>query len=360
MKNTLFKKPAAILIYIMIGAGFLIFMLLIGRGDFAPKKNGFSRKAMPMNIHVLGKIENKKTFLSLAGYHDSTIYLSGNNAGQLFMWDKYLSNPHVLLLRIPPNTKINSRFEMEIDSSGIRLFAGNVPAVYYFKLNGTWFKTVNNLPEVFTRSVSLNPTSFMVRIIHKRGTLYDAVFAKYNAVNNELIYEQGISALNGDLGFSDDGLLCFDMLTKMAVYVELFSNKITAIDTNLKVVYRKHTIDTISSNRANYNSMKLGDKKEFTNTSPKRLINSESYVDRGKLFVKSNLQADNETDNIFSDNSPIDVYSVKDGSYEGSFYLPNDNGKKVLRFQVFHDLLIALYEDHVMTYRLTLNNANVR
>lgn len=358
--NKFYNKPAAILIYILIAAGLLIFTLVLVRGDFIPQKNGFSRKVIQKAIHVLGKIENKNKFLSIAGYRGYTIYLATREPNKLIMVDGTLSKQHVLSLDIPNSPKLNSRFEIEIDSSGIRLFAGNVPALYYFKLDGTLFKTINNLPGVFTRSISVNQASVILRIIQKRGNQFDAVFAKYNSFHNKLTYEQGISAWHGDLGFSTDGLLCFDKLTSLALYIELFSNKVTAIDTNLTLIYKTHTIDTISVNQANYNSMKLGNKTEFTNTSPKRLVNSESCVDEGRLFVKSNLQADNETDDVFSNNAVVDIYSVKNSSYGGSFYIPDDNGKKVLRFRVFRNLLIAIYEHHVITYQLRLPKANVR
>jgi hypothetical protein len=360
MMNKFYNKPAAILIYIMIAAGLLIFMLVIVRGDFIAQKNGFSRKVIQKTIRVLGKIENKNKFLSIVGYHDNTVYLSTKIPNKLVMANSRLSNQHALSLQSPNSRKLSSRFEPEIDSSGIRLFAGNIPAVYYFKPDGTLFKTINNLPGVFTRSISVNQAAFILRIIQKRNGQFDAVFAKYNSLTKELVYEHGISAWHGDLGFSTDGLLSFDKLTGLVLYVELFSNKITAIDTNLRVIYKSHTIDTISFNQANYNSMKLGGKKEFTNISPKRLVNSESCIDRGRLFVQSNLKADNETDETFSDNAVIDVYTVSDGIYKGSFYVPNDNGKKVLRFRVFQDLLVALYDDHVITYGVYLPKASAR
>jgi hypothetical protein len=48
----------------------------------------------------------------------------------------------------------------------------------------------------------------------------------------------------------------------------------------------------------------------------------------------------------------VDIYSLKNGSYKGSFYIPAYNGKKTHQFQVVDQKLVALYGKRVVLYDL--------
>ena len=56
-----------------------------------------------------------------------------------------------------------------------------------------------------------------------------------------------------------------------------------------------------------------------------------------------------------NDASIIDVYRVKDGRYQFSFYLPNVAGKKVNDFKVCGNKLITIYDQYLTVYELDMN-----
>jgi len=66
--------------------------------------------------------------------------------------------------------------------------------------------------------------------------------------------------------------------------------------------------------------------------------------------LRSRLKADNEYELDFNENSIIDIYSLKNGDYKGSFYIPAYKGEKALQFQVIGHQLYALHGKTVLLY----------
>jgi len=349
----MFNRKTKNIIYLfgtLIIPALSIAILFLIKGNFS-YKNGFNRKITPARVVLLSKIKNNNNFTEICGYSKNSIYFANLFPGKIFLTDKNLRGSGTFTVPLH-NNKIASRFETQVDSPEICLFAGNVPAVYLSRTNSPSAVQILYLPAIYGRSVLINAGNLLFRIVQKNKGKLNMVFAAYTLQNQSLQYERGVSELNGDVGFSTDGLLHYDSAVNLAVYVEFYRNRITAFDTNFNVAYRSHTIDTVSRNPTNYNAMKIGGFKEYTNNSPKRLVNLESCVDQGFLYVQSELRADNEQPYNFAKNSVIDIYTVKDGRYRESFYIPEDDGGKLYKFRVFGNLLVVLYKDHIAAYHI--------
>jgi hypothetical protein len=124
------------------------------------------------------------------------------------------------------------------------------------------------------------------------------------------------------------------------------------MDTNLRVSYKARTIDTIS--RVKFSVDYIPSTKSLTFSSPPTFVNKESCVSGNYLFVNSALRADNDESAIYDIGSPIDVYSLIDGKYLLSFYLPDYKKSKIRDFRVFGNTLIALYDHYAYTYKLNI------
>ncbi len=70
----------------------------------------------------------------------------------------------------------------------------------------------------------------------------------------------------------------------------------------------------------------------MTMSSPPLVVNKSAVVDDGHLFVHSNLMANNEASKAFDEASVIDVYSLTDGAYKFSFYIPDYQSHKASSF----------------------------
>jgi hypothetical protein len=310
----------------------------------APAKNGFRRRLLPGRLTIAARLPNTGGIIAPAEVAGSGLVFFTERPGWLLRTGPLLERPRSLRLPVPPARKLSSRFTVQTDSAAAYLFAGNVPAIYRFGLRSPGAFQTYPLPAVFTAGLWCRGR-FLLRILQKRGKGFDAVFAAYDPATRGVRYEQGLSARRGDLGFSSDGMLRYDAGAGLAVFVEFYTNRVTVFDPELRLRYRAHTIDTVSRNRAEYH--RLG--TAFTNTSPRRLINSQCCTDNGTLFVQSELQADNED---LAGRAVIDRYDLRTGGYRGSFYVPASHGDRPWRFRVRGNRLIAVYPREIVVYRL--------
>ncbi|HMR19632.1 MAG TPA: hypothetical protein PKA53_10070, partial [Sphingobacterium sp.] len=77
-------------------------------------------------------------------------------------------------------------------------------------------------------------------------------------------------------------------------------------------------------------------------------------VYKGYLFVHSNIRARNDKAKDFLGAATIDVYDLQKPGYAYSFYLPSFQGKKPKDFIVLRNMIVALYDRHVIKYSLRL------
>ncbi len=138
-------------------------------------------------------------------------------------------------------------------------------------------------------------------------------------------------------GFQTDGMLNFDTATNQACYSYYYQNGFICMDTNLNLTLKARTIDTITHREIKVTRVR----SSLTMKQPPQYVNLAASVFAGKLFLQSMLKGDNEYELDFNENSVVDIYSLKNGSYKGSFYLPAYKGKKTHQFQVIDQKLVC-------------------
>jgi hypothetical protein len=85
---------------------------------------------------------------------------------------------------------------------------------------------------------------------------------------------------------------------------------------------------------------------------PPQMVNRIGAVWNGKLYLESMLKADNELPLDFAENTVIDAYSVTNGNYIASFYIPPYKGNKLYMFSIINKKLYAIYGKAVVVYDL--------
>lgn len=150
-------------------------------------------------------------------------------------------------------------------------------------------------------------------------------------------------------------MLAYNKDSKRLFYVEHYTNNIYCIDTNLNLIYHSNTIDTTTTSDLNVKTIMLGEYHKITPTAPSFVVNRYVFASKDYLFIMSGLKSDNESVLGFKNNSPVDVYSSTTGKYLKSFQLPDLKGKKATSISISNDILVALYNDCISTYKLDLN-----
>src|SRR5262249_2111967 len=150
--------------------------------------------------------------------------------------------------------------------------------------------------------------------------------------------------------FCTDGSLLAQADSNRLIYVYNYRNQWICLDTNLNIRYKARTIDTNS--RVKFTVGSIPSQHAITMSSPPTFVNQQSCISGNSLFIHSALQADNDESDVYSISSPIDVYSLVDGKYLLSFYLPDYRKHKIRDFRVSGNTLVALYDHYVYTYTL--------
>ncbi|MFT4152362.1 hypothetical protein [Parafilimonas sp.] len=317
------------------------------------RPNGFKRIFKPVATLVSFRPINNRQITSISGLYNNHLYFETKDPSVLFETNLKLNSSDTLKLHLTASEKISSLFESIVDSGVAYLFAKNVPAVFTENLNTEAVNYYQFPFAIYSRSVIISPTSFVMRVFDTLRNFHDQTLIKGNSLTNHIERNDGLIERYGDGGISTDGLLHYDKNTNLITYISFYSDNIICFDTSFHIIYKGQTIDTIHSQQAKIGSIKGLNDKMYTNIAPNRIINWTSCVYSGLLFNNSKIKADNESKKEFFNNSAIDIYFLKTGKYYGSIYIPFFRGEKLQQFKVFKHSIVALYPDYIALYTVS-------
>lgn len=199
----------------------------------------------------------------------------------------------------------------------------------------------------FTEAVPISPASFIIRSVSRTNRNF---LSKETSTLPHLQIDTTLLAKQVDGLFCTDGMMHFNHDLNMLVYLYFYRNQFICMDTSLNLRYRGKTIDTVSHAQIKVASIRSDN--SITLAAPPLMVNKKSATSGQYLFVNSALQAKNETAEAFNTASVIDVYDLRNGIYQFSFYLFDFNEEKLREFKVAGDKLVALYDHYAVIHRL--------
>lgn len=317
---------------------------------------GFTRK-----FHGSLAVETRET----VDLGKETFYIAGTTSDRIFLGD--FSSPLTLkVIGLPALDTQSVKILVDCRDCGdflkdMRKLRTKVDSPYFFLVDGArpalmrgrigdWHAARFMADDhfFFEDAVPTGVSSFALRSYSLVTREYELAIGKmdspYFEFRNQLLERQvdGMFCVQGSLHYDDS----IDRL----VYVYTYRNEYIVMDSSLNLIDRRHTIDTFTT--ANLKVARLQDGTTNTLAMPPSIVNSVSCVAAGLLYVNSNIIADNEDRGRFMRNAVIDVYEIMTGRYVGSFYVPRYKGKKISRFQVFGNCLVALVDNFVVAYVL--------
>jgi len=309
--------------------------------------NGFIRMLPSHKIIGVNSLDVKYNSFYLAGADTKYVYLANTTTpGLVLRTSLSLKDTTAMRLTFGDSAGIFKGSFIFVDSPNIYLMDGIKPAVYQVDLSN--LKLVRQINTTFfTAGIPVSKNSFVFRSVDSTNenillkTTIDSPFIKTGV---------GLLQKQVDGIFCTDGILEKVPESSKLIYTYYYRNQFICMDTNLNLLYRGKTIDTIS--RAHISVTSISSSNQMTLSSPPLFVNKQISANKNWLFVHSALKADNETQAVLDAVSIIDVYSLKDGKYYLSFYLPDFRGKKIRDFKVFGNTLVALYDHYIYTYEI--------
>ena len=321
---------------------------LLGRSEIMNRRpNGFQRTSS-YGI-LLPDFSDKTTtrLKAIAGLTPSSIYFSTFSPGQILITD--FSGKQIAAYKLKVDSLgFQNTF---VDSPFAYIVGGNTPAVFKCDLRSLAIDKKLIPGPILTRASLLYNDRFMFRQF-KNG-IRDQVFTNYDFNSNTLTGSRRLFASYRDGGVVTDGMLNYDQTSKMCAYVYYHKGGFELLDTNLNFKGSVNTIDTFhhfqnTAAQSSPNHLYVS----FTSAQPPKIVNRASCLANGRLYIYSEVKADNEPQLLTGDSMPIDIYDAKQGKYQGSFYLPKISGETIFSFTVTGNKLIAIYKTRVAYFTI--------
>lgn len=324
----------------------LLCLIGVSKFEFTLLK-GFTRNFVPFKISPGRILAIGSENMYIAGVKRSEVLL-GSYAYKNKLLKVNLRNGDTtnIYVKAPKGLKIYRDVLFQIDSNRVFLvdgIKGQICIGSSPKFNLTKFF---NIPQ-FSTLLPLSNSSFIARSINEKK---ENVLLKHNLSSNKTIVNADVLTKQIDGLFSTDGILFRVPASAKVLYLYYYTNEIMCLDTNLHLLYKSKTIDTIS--KAQLEILPINHENKITLASPPLFVNKFISCNKDYLFVNSGNKADNESMEDFTKMSVIDVYTITEGRYKFSFYLPKFREKKLNGFEVHGNTLVALFGPYLSTFKL--------
>lgn len=287
----------------------------------------------------------------IAGTTNENIYLGNSVAtGILFKTNYNFTDTATLRIKVPQDISWDWRaVTIRVDYPFLYMMEGIEPEILCAKLPSLQTQRLSLENTYFQTAVPLSRTSLILKVYDTR--LQQFVLTKKNqGIPYDSYATPEILEKQGEGRFSVAGLLTYDSKSGRLVYVYSYRNKIIALDTALNILYRNETIDTVSGSQIKVAELNSG--TEFTLAGQSVVVNKKVCISDELIFINSGLKADNENEEAFKRAAVIDVYALKDGRYQFSFYLHNYKRNKLRSMFVHRDTLVAIFGQYIFTYKM--------
>lgn len=342
-------------IIIIILSSFLLFVAMVYLNNMSTN-NGFERKFIGKNLELINVIDLPLGHLNfVAPLRNNIILKDYKNPKFLYLIDSKNAKFDKIPINLPANFNLKSRY-FNLDASGDNVFVSNAfGESALIRNHQTLPFKIENL--AFDQVVVLSPRSVIVRSVNQKGKIFQRFLHKIQLSKEGTITKTFELVAQIDGFFCNDGWLNYDDEQGKVVYTYFYRGNFLSLDTNLNLIYTGKTIDTvkyakIKVSELNSKSTNGNYKKSIKQAKPPEFINKISALDLDKVYILSALKADNENYFKFLKNQVVDVYSIGNGQYMYSFYIPNYKGLKPYEIQVKTNSITAIYNNYLVNFNL--------
>jgi len=250
---------------------------------------------------------------------------------------------------IPNNKKLPFHTPMiKVFENNFYLFEGNVPYIFKGNIDNWKAKLVVSTGKYFSHLEPIDQDNVAVRFIDQRSG--KSIIGTINLSHHLENYSEELLQTQIDGIFDVDGSLHFDNNNNRIVYVYRYRNQYIVAHKNLKLDYRGNTIDTI--NKVQIKVAEVKSRGINTFSTPPLIVNKMSAVSDNLLYVNSTISGQYERDQLWKEASIIDVYDLRDQSYQASFPIYKIGKSSMSSFIVVDKKLYALIDDKMVCYKL--------
>lgn len=354
-KTNIIKSKSFILSIISVFIGGIIFViaLYVLSEEEIHRNNSFLRRYPPHSVTTIKGLNIKYNSYYIAGVAGEHIYLGNTSAPvHILSIDTTLNELKTHQIELNNEQKVSfSSPQIKISYPHFFVIDGTVPVIYKGFLNDWKAKFLwrGSIIESFTQVESISSTHFVFSGLDKKSG--QNVIGKLDFQNSDTIcISKELLKKQIDGVFDTDGMLSYNAQLDRLLYVYYYRNEFLTVDKQLNLDYHGRTIDTVRQASIKISVTNSGQVRKLENQPV--VVNSYSNTWGNYLFIKSDRLGRYEPEVMLKDASIVDVYNLKNKTYEFSFYLYHYQGESIKSFTVYKNILIGLSEHYIVLYRL--------
>jgi hypothetical protein len=317
----------------------------------ANKSNHFNRKLPPHILTDLGGLVWQNNPWRLAGNDDRAFFLAHRGLLNIVMrvgkngLDTTIASVQLAATTSPEFKRSAWLF---VDSNVFYLADGKKGGLYRGYTKNRVAQLMDTNMAFFDKLIINNDNIYFRGIDPGRGF----VLGKRNAVSKQQTLFPDLLEDQSDGLFAKDGFLLGDRHHAL-IYLYRYCNRFIVMDTSMSLLYKGKTIDTITHVKLQLGATDKG--REIKIATPPPTVNQSACTANGYLFVRSALRADNELSDITKDAAVVDIYDLRQGNYQFSFYVPDYNHEKMQQFLISGNRLAAMYPHQLRIFKMEGN-----
>lgn len=342
------NMKALLLVLLCVIAVAAVTLLFVFSEKKMHRNNAFVRRYMPHPIEKLEEHDLKYNSYYFAGFKENIIYLANYNVPLLLkVVDINFKNNKDLSLSISNSELPFRKVKIEVQPPYFYLGDGTVPILFRGKIIDAHAVQLFNNAYYSKFTVADSVTIGIGTISSKTKTNELGLFKKKNNTDSIFINED-LLVKQVDGIFDSDGSLLWNAKHKQFLYVYKYRNTYEVVNKNMIKLFTGKTIDTIKTAiiDVNYDSSNQQSKLGWKSI----MVNKTSATSGDYLYIESDRLGKYEDDSNSS--TIIDVYNITNNSYEFSFYIYHNPGKKLKEFKVDGNMLVALIDERLLIYEI--------
>lgn len=345
----LLPKVATILLTLLFSVGSMT-VLYIFSEEIMHHENPFLR-LYPQHPIILNHTTNLGfNSYYFSGHLNNRIYL-GNYTDPLnvISMDTTLQDRQVSKIILDQGNIPFRMAQVIIRAPYFYIMDGTVPCVFQGKVSDWKANTKLQGSPYFTLALPVDSTTILFRSNNgKKASHIIGIFGSERF--SKIQYSSDLLQQQVDGIFDTDGMLQYSEKSRKMVYVYYYRNEFIVANSDAKLDYRGHTIDTNAHAKIKVSYLKNGTERRMS--APPLVVNAHTAIANHHLFVHSKVPGRFENDRLWEQASIIDVYDLNKKTYVLSFAIYNKYNSKLQSFFVTSTHLYALIGNHLEIYEL--------
>lgn len=328
--------------------------------SFSEKKmhrnNAFQRRYIPHPIKKIHSFNLQYSSYYFAGVGNGKIYL-GNTTAPLLMTviDSSFIDTSTTMIKLDKMDLPYRAVKLWVVPPKFYVVDGTVPIILQGNITAWNAITKMQGDYYFNHAYPIN--SHRLAVQSNSGTNQENILGIIDIgdsikgeFSNELLDKQ----IDGI--FDTDGRLIYNANLDKLIFTYYYRNEYLGIDQNLGLGFRGRTIDTIRT--AQLHIAKNVSKGQWKLGGNSVLVNRSSATTKDLLLIDSPRLGRLEPENMIDEANVIDVYNIREQTYQLSFYIYKHEKSKARDILISDGILYALQGNYLVAYKITNGDLN--